>query len=105
MGFNLSPSMLIGWYRGGGHVRHYMGGDVDTPEMTAAYEAFFAATTVEEQQRAFKEFDMAIIKHTIRYIVLMRPRYQVAQPWVKGYNGEWELEIAGDVASLIHLWI
>ncbi len=105
MGFNLSPSMLIGWYRGGGHVRHYMGGDVDTPEMTAAYEAFFAATTVEEQQRAFKEFDMAIIKHHNQIYSPMAPRYQVAQPWVKGYNGEWELEIAGERSVLIHLWI
>ena len=106
MGFNLAPSKLMAWYRDESPFsRDYIGGYVETAEMTAAYEAFFAATTFEDQQRAFKEFDMLGIKQHNQIWPPMAPFYQLAQPWVKGWNGEMDVLDAGTKSVLIHLWI
>jgi hypothetical protein len=85
--------------------REYTGG-VETPELTAAHDAFYAATTHEEQLRAFKEFEMAIIEQHNQIWSPMTPRYQANQPWVKGFNGEWGLTTASnDRSALVRLWI
>ena len=66
-------------------------GGVETPELTAAYDAFFAATTVEQQMEAAKEFNMAVVRQHNQVCGPLAARYQVSQPWVGGFNGEWAL--------------
>ena len=109
MAFPGNPAWVIGIYRaeGGGFAplwRDYVGG-VETPELTAAYDAFYAATTIEEQLRAFKEYDMAVIKQHNQIWGPMAPGYHANQPWLKGYNGEKELGVSGRVTVLSRLWI
>ena len=105
MGFNFSPSRWVSWYRDENlFLREYVGG-IETPSMTAAYEAFFAATTIEEQQRAFKEFDMESIKRHNQIWGPMAPVFQVNQPWVIGYSGEMTLGEQDQSAVLARLWI
>ena len=61
------------------------------PDYDALYEAFAAATTIEEQQRFAKEADMYIMaKHWVLWGP-KRPNYTATQPWIKGYNGEGQI--------------
>ena len=84
--------------------REIVGGS-QTPEKSAAYEAFNAATTVEEQMKAFREFNLAYIKeHTLIWGPLA-PQFQANQPWVKGFNGEFSLGDLQYHPILARLWI
>ena len=84
--------------------REYLGG-VETPELTAAYEAFYAATTLEEQMKAAKEFDMECIKQHFQIWGPLAPLFQVNQPWVEGFNGEYSLGRMLYKSILARLWI
>ena len=92
-GFYSSPTVWIGFYTTAlTSLREYQGGNntggKKTPELTAAYDAFIAATTQEEQMRAFREYDLILLKQHNQIWGPMAPRYQANQPWVKGFNGE-----------------
>jgi peptide/nickel transport system substrate-binding protein len=104
MAFSGNPAIFIGFYR---HdtlfLREWFG--VETPELTAAYDAFFAATTIEEQQRAFKEFDMILIKQHNQIWGPLAPQFQANQPWVMGYNGEFGIGELQFHTILARLWI
>ncbi len=102
--FTFNPETWVTYYRTDyKHRSEYIGG-YQSPEMTALYDAFFAAKTVEEQQRIFKEFDMEVgIRRHNQVWGPIAPRFIQAQPWVIGYNGE-------DTGNrprlaLVHLWI
>ena len=109
-GFYSSPTVWIGFYTTAlTSLREYQGGNntggKKTPELTAAYDAFIAATTEEEQLRAFREYDLILLKQHNQIWGPMAPRYQANQPWVKGFNGEMMLEESGVNDVLVHLWI
>ena len=102
--FTFNPETWVTYYRTDyKHRSEYIGG-YQSPEMTALYDAFFAAKTVEEQQRIFREFDMEVgIRRHNQVWGPIAPRFIQAQPWVIGYNGE-------DTGNrprlaLVHLWI
>ncbi len=80
-------------------------GGIPTPELTAAYDAFQAATTIEEQVRAFKKFDGEVIKQHYQVWGPITPLYQVNQPWVKGFNGEFHIGNVREFDVLVRLWI
>ena len=80
-------------------------GGIDTPELTAAYDAFQAATTVEEQVTAFKEFDGELIEQHVQIWGPVTPEYQVNQPWVKGFSGEFHIGNTREYDVLVRLWI
>ena len=84
--------------------REIVGGS-QTPEKSAAYEAFNAATTVEEQMKAFREFDLAYIKEHNLIWGPLAPQFQANQPWVKGFNGEFSLGDLQYHTILARLWI
>ncbi len=84
--------------------RDYVGG-VETPELTAAYDAFLAATTVEEEMQASREFDLAVIKQHNQIWGPLEPRFQVSQPWVEGFNGEYSMGDMQYMSILARLWI
>ena len=104
MAFSASSATLIGFYRPNQHVYALVGG-VETPELTAAYDAFFAATTEEGQTKAFKEFDMALVKQHNQIWGPLAPLFQANQPWVKGFNGEYTMGDLLHHTILARLWI
>ena len=105
MAFPRDPAIFIGFYRHRqADAREYVGG-VETPELTAAYDAFYAATTVEEQMKASREFDMAVIKQHNQIWGPLAPQFQANQPWVEGFNGEFHLGELQYHPILARLWI
>ena len=71
----------------------------------AMIEAAEAATSIEEQQRLFREVDMYRIE---RHWDLWGPKaveFSLYWPWVKGYNGEFGLGPFYQNVILARLWI
>ena len=84
--------------------REYLGG-VETSVLNAASDAFFAATTLEEQRKAGREFDMEVIKQHNQIWGPLSPLFQANQPWVKGFSGEFRLGQTEFNTILARLWI
>ena len=62
---------------------------VNDPHMNALVDAAKAATTLEERNRLVKEANLyAVGQHWHIDSPGPVPQFNVAQPWVKGYNGE-----------------
>ena len=102
-----SPSWTIGTYRAVGSTewfREWTGG-ADTPELTAAYDAFQAATTEEGQMKAHREWDMVLMKQHNQIWGPLAPKFQANQPWVKGFNGEFSLGDMQYNSMLYRLWL
>ena len=104
LAFLLDPAIGVGFYRPNQHVYALTGG-VQTPELTAAFDAFFAATTVEEQKKAAIEFDMAIVKQHNQVWGPLAPQFQLSQPWLKGFDGEVGLGSISGHTLMARLWI
>ena len=111
-GFDQVPSVVIGWYTAikyragelGDHVGEYLGG-VEDPTLDRLYEAFQVATTVEEQQRIFREFDMYYVSRSTQVWGAKAPFFQAVQPWVIGFSGENFLGDMDHSLPLVRLWI
>ena len=106
LGFPSDPSWWVSLYRQdcAWGCKELVGG-IDTPELTAAYDAFQAATSEEERVRAFKQFDRELIKRHVQIWGPITPEYQVSQPWVKGFNGEFHIGNTREYDVLVRLWI
>ena len=100
-----NPAWSTGAYRSDNPSTREMLGGVETPELDAAYDAFFAATTLEEQMKASREFDLAVIKQHNQIWGPLEPRFQVSQPWVEGFNGEYSMGDFQYMSILARLWI
>ena len=87
------PAWTIGLHRAEGgnkFFREWVGGG-ENPELIAAYDAFQAATTIEGQMKAHREYDMAYLTEHSQVSGPLAPLFQVNQPWVGGFNGEFAL--------------
>ena len=104
LAFSLAPAYLVSYYRPNQHVYALTGG-VETRELTAASNAFYAATTVEEQKKAAIEFDMAIVQQHNQIWGPLAPQFQASQPWLKGFNGEVGLGSIAGHPVMARLWI
>ena len=104
LAFSLAPAYLVSYYRPNQHVYALTGG-VQTPELTAASDAFNAATTVEEQKKAAIEFDMAIVRQHNQVWGPLAPQLQANQPWLVGFNGEVGLGSIAGHPLMARLWI
>ena len=79
---------------------------VNDPQMDAMIDAAKAATTLEDIIRLTKEANLyAVSQHWHIDGPGPVPQFQVAQPWVKGYNGEIGIGVAGFTTLLTRLWI
>ena len=79
---------------------------VNDPHIDALIDAAKAATTLEERNRITKEVNLyALGQHWHIDGPGPVPQFQVAQPWVKGYNGEIGIGVAGFTTLLTRLWI
>ena len=75
----------------------------------AEYDALMAATqnaaTVEEQQRASQEALMVILRNHYYVWAGKAANFNVSQPWVKGYNGEYTLAHTHRGTVVARLWL
>ena len=78
---------------------------IDRSVLDAASDAFYAATTVEEQFEAAKAYNMSVIEQHNQIWGPLAPQFQVNNPWVKGYNGEYSLGEIQYHTVLARLWI
>ena len=79
------------------------GSDAEFDELSARAEL---AATIEEQNRAFKAANVRLSE--LHWIVTgpLSPQFNVAQPWVKGYNGEVSLSRNGHFSTVFtRVWI
>ena len=108
-GFDQEISTMFSWYRyaveGEKHcLSEYFGGIPDAT-LTRLYHAFNATTEESEQIRIAKEFDQYLLSQHFQVFGFKSPQYQLAQPWVKGWNGESFLLDQGDVQVFARLWL
>ena len=79
---------------------------VNDPHMDAMIDAATAATTLEDIIRLTKEANLyAVGQHWHIDGPGPVPQFNVAQPWVKGYNGEMSIGVPGFTTLLTRLWI
>ena len=81
-----------------------IGGLMD-PVYDAMVEAAASAATLEEQQRLVGEADMYAIERHWYIWGPMAPWVLAHQPWVKGYNGEFDLGSVSYGLVFARLWI
>lgn len=79
--------------------------NANDPEYDALYEAAVAATTVEELQEWAQKAHMYIAENHWWIRGPKVPSFNVAQPWVMGYNGEIELGSTDRTLIFSRLWI
>ena len=102
---SLTPAAVMGWYSWAakGLTLETAGGGA--PELDAAHDAFFAATSIEEQQKFAREYDMFIIRNQFNVMGPKAPMFQFAHPWVKGWNGEANMANWNDYTIFARFWI
>ena len=104
MAFAGSPVSIIGSYRPNQHMNALVGG-VETPELTAAYDAFQAATTEEGQMKANRDFEMALMEQHNQIWGPLAPSFLATQPWVVSFNGEYSMGDFNIHTIFSRLWI
>ena len=97
----VSPVTALGWAYSEGAFNPTGYND---PEYDRLYEAARDAATIEEQQRAVKAADMYFTKNHIYLWGPDAPKFNAAQPWVRGYAGEQALGSDDRIAILSRLW-
>ncbi len=101
-GTTYDPSMTVTWYRSDAQWNRPLH---QWPELDAKVDAALAATSFEEQKRLMKEADMHTIEQHWQIWGPKAPQWWVLWPWVKGYNGEFDLGPNEDSLILTRLWI
>ena len=99
----LDPVRMTTWYHSDD--RGNRGGS-QWPELDAMVDAVLDATTIEEQKRLIAEADKYAMS---RHWLIWGPRsptFRLVQPWVKGYNGEFDQGLDAGVHTIFaRLWI
>ena len=78
---------------------------IKAPELDALIEAAEAATTIDEQKRHAGQADMVLIEQQGYVWGPHAAKFNVAQPWIKGYNGEVQLGSMDRLVIFSRLWI
>ena len=79
--------------------------NVKDPDFDAMYEAQLAATTLEEAQRLTREAYMYALERHWDIWGGEAQQWNVTQPWVMGYNGEFWLGMGQNDSFFARLWI
>ncbi len=74
-------------------------------KMDTLIDNFYAATTLEERQRLAQEIDMLFISGHWAIWGSKGPKFYMAQPWIKGWNGEYGLSNQETAAVFARLWV
>ena len=76
------------------------------PEYDELWERAELAATIEEQNRWTKAANMHVVEQQWSITGPLSPQFNVAQPWVKGYNGEVSLSWRGQYSTVLtRLWV
>ena len=78
--------------------------NADDEWYNAKFAEALAATTLDEQNAAFRELDMYGIEQFWQLFGPMGPQFSLTQPWVAGYNGESTLGWSGTNLVYARLW-
>ena len=78
---------------------------VSNPEYDALVAAAQSASTVAEQQAASQDALMVILRNHYYVWAGKAPNFNVSQPWVKGYNGEFTLAHTHRGTVVARLWL
>ena len=79
------------------------GGVVD-PKFHAMWDEV-AAASGDEQRRLAKELDMYAIEQHMYLWGPRVPKFNIAQPWIAGYNGEMQVGNCGQTVPYSRMWI
>ena len=99
-----APKYAFSYYRHTSVFQREQAGGLPEPELDAAYEGYYAAATIEQRQRFSKLYDMFLIRNQFQVWGPLQTAFQAANPWVKGWNGEWHLT-EEYTQVLTRLWI
>ena len=108
-GWDMAPINIIGFYRyvedePESYQKEWLGGVPDAT-LSRLYHAFNAATEESERIRIAREFDRHYISQHFQVFTQKAPGFQVAHPWVKGWNGE-TFVMDGDFHQVLaRLWL
>ena len=94
-------SSLNTYYKGANFNR----GQVDDPKYNAIFEAMKAATTVEELGKYSKQANLYIVEQHWHLWGPVEPSFNFAQPWLKGYHGEFYMGVWNKNAAYVRFWI
>ena len=100
-----SPSWGMSHYNADLLWRRPFGGGVENPVLAATQAAYYAATNIDEQMKAAREYGMEVIRQHNLIWGPLAPGYQASQPWVKGFNGETLNTVQYEQNVLVRLWI
>ena len=82
----------------------YVGGVRDAT-LDRIFEAYLAATSKEDYIPIFKEYNEYIMRQHFQVYGHKAPGFQVAHPWVKGWNGELQLSSSDPLLYLTRIWL
>ena len=86
--------------------RYNAGGlGLNDPHMDELIDGAKAATMLEERNRLTKEANLYALGLHFHITAPVSPQFNVAQPWIKGYNGEVSIGTAQFTTILARLWI
>ena len=96
----------LNWYYNS-KSRYNAGGlGLNDPHMDELIDGALAATTLEERDRLTKEANLYALGLHFHITAPLSPQFNVAQPWVKGYNGEISLSMQGHYSTYsTRVWI
>ena len=95
----------INWYYNS-KSRYNAGGlGLNDPHMDELIDGAQAATTMEERNRLTKEANLYALGLNFHITAPVSPQFNVAQPWIKGYNGEVTIGTGRSTTILARLWI
>ena len=95
-------SHVLRWYTTG---HPFNRGQVDDPKFNALFESMEAAQTMQEVGQYSKQADLYMISQHWQLWGLVEPAYNVTQPWVKGHNGEYYMDVWNWNAVYARVWI
>ena len=75
------------------------------PEYDALFEALKVAATAEEYQRLAREADFWLVKNHIFMWGGLNPWFNVTQPWLQGFDGDFYMGTWNKNAVFARLWI
>ena len=75
------------------------------PEYDALFEGLKVAATAEEHQRLAREADYWLVENHIFMWGGLRPFFNVTQPWLQGFDGDYYMGVWNKNAVFARLWI
>ena len=81
------------------------GGPIANPEYDALVAAAQNASTLEEAQKASRDALLIMLENHWYTTAGEAPNVSVSQPWVKGFNGEYDLVSVGAGAMVARIWL